>query len=241
MKKALRRIAVVPARGGSKRVPLKNIADLLGKPAITYVLDVVRDSGLFSEIHVSTDSPLIRSIVEGAGYPVTFDRPSEFSADTTPILDVTRWVVGEYARRGLRFDVVATIMPTAVLLEATQLLAAIRLFEREASKQPIVAVVEATSPLEKAMTMDATGALRPLHVAGFSRRTQEGHPIYFDAGSFFVATPDQIERPGPTLEHLKGFRLPAYAAVDVDDSEDLELARRLLAGRLYLSRKSDLS
>lgn len=232
------RLAVVPARGGSKRVPLKNIADFLGKPAITHVLDAARMADAFSPIHVSTESARIRTVVEEAGHPPAFERPTALSGDQTPVLDVTRWVVAEYARRGHEFDVVATIMPTAVLLQAHHLVEALRLFEQTHTQGPLVAVVKATSPLEKAMTIDDTDRLHPVSQKDFGRRSQDGRPIYFDAGSFFLATPRQIQSAGTTLSNLRGFRLPPYAAVDIDEDEDLELARHLLAGRRYLESEA---
>lgn len=232
--KGVRRLAVLPARGGSKRVPLKNIVDLLGKPAITYVLDAARAANVFDDIHVSTESMLIREVVEEAGNPPAFARPGALSRDETPILDVTRWVVAEYVRRGQEFDVVATIMPTAVLLRARHLVEALRLFEEAPAQGPVIAVVKATSPFEKALTMDETGRLSPVRPKDFGRRSQDGSSIYFDAGSFFLASPHQIRAADVTLSHLRGFRLPPHAAVDIDDSEDLELARHLLAGRRYL-------
>ena len=87
-----KRIAIIPARGGSKRIPTKNIRNFCGKPIISYILHAVSDSCLFDEIHVSTDCTEIASVVETEGYPVAFYRPSNLSDDFTSY-PVVRYVL----------------------------------------------------------------------------------------------------------------------------------------------------
>src|SRR5438874_1339312 len=99
-----RRLAVIPARGGSKRIKNKNIRDFCGKPMIAYVLEVARESGLFDKIHVSTESAEIRQTVERLGFAVDFARPAELADDHTPIMPVLKHVVTTYASRGQTFD-----------------------------------------------------------------------------------------------------------------------------------------
>ena len=84
------RIAIIPARGGSKRIKGKNIIDFEGRPMISYPLMAVKQSGLFSKIHVSTDNQEIADVVKGLGFPIDFLRPDHLADDHTPVLEVAR-------------------------------------------------------------------------------------------------------------------------------------------------------
>lgn len=216
---------------------MKNVAPLLGRPVMAWTLDAVRGSGLFDVIHVSTDSAAVVAIAAGEGHEPEFLRPAEFAADDTPILAVTRWTLDEYDARGRRFDTAVTVQPTAVLLQAAHLRGGVEQFER--TGRPVVAVVPSAGTLEKAMRLDEDGNLMPVDPLSFDRRSQEGQRVVFDAGSFFTGTPQQIREAGSTLSSLVGYLLPRHAAVDIDEEEDLELARCLLAGRIYLKNHSE--
>jgi N-acylneuraminate cytidylyltransferase len=93
-------LAIIPARGGSKRIKNKNIIDFCGRPIIAYSLDCARQSGLFDKIHVSTDSPEIAEVAEQLGYPVDFPRTADLADDMTPLMPVIQWVVQQYVARG---------------------------------------------------------------------------------------------------------------------------------------------
>jgi len=109
----IKRLAIIPARGGSKRIPNKNILEFCGKPIISYILEVVKNSNLFDVIHVSTDSEAIADVVAKLGFPVDFFRPSELADDYTPVMPVLKYVHDEYMKRGRVFDQVWSLMPTS--------------------------------------------------------------------------------------------------------------------------------
>ena len=92
-------LAIIPARGGSKRIPNKNIRNFCGKPIISYILDAAKKSGLFNTIHVSTDSKQIIKVVENLGFKIDFVRPSDLADDYTPIMPVLKFVVEEYEKK----------------------------------------------------------------------------------------------------------------------------------------------
>ena len=89
----VKRIAIIPARGGSKRIPNKNIRDFCGKPMISYALEAARDSALFDCIHVSTDSKKIAEATQKEGFDVDFMRTAELSDDHTPTMPVLKYVL----------------------------------------------------------------------------------------------------------------------------------------------------
>src|SRR3546814_9129919 len=94
------RIAIIPARGGSKRIKDKNIVDFCGKPMISYALEAARASGLFDVIHVSTDSERIAAVADDLGFPVAFLRDPSMAGDHTPLMPVLRWVLERFRDSG---------------------------------------------------------------------------------------------------------------------------------------------
>ena len=114
-----RRLAIIPARGGSKRIADKNIRAFCGRPMIAHILDTARASGLFEVIHVSTESPRIASVVEALGFEVHFPRPiAQLADDKTPLMPVLRYVTETFQSRGQTFDEVWLLMACAPLIEA---------------------------------------------------------------------------------------------------------------------------
>ena len=123
-----KRLAIIPARIGSKRIPQKNIRDFFGKPMIYYALETVIKSKLFDKIHVSTDSDLIIDLVNEFGLLVDFKRPEELSDDITPLMPVLKFVVEEYLKIGETFNEVWMIMPCSPLINENDLLRASKMF-----------------------------------------------------------------------------------------------------------------
>jgi hypothetical protein len=110
-----RNLAVIPLRGGSKRLPRKNVRDLLGKPIFAYTVDHAKDSGLFTDILVSTDSPEFAGLAAEHGAPPAFLRPAELATDSASLDDVLLHAVDEFARRGTVFDNVCMLWATSPL------------------------------------------------------------------------------------------------------------------------------
>lgn len=112
------RIAIIPARGGSKRIPKKNIKDFCGRPMIIHILEELRNACIFDEIHVSTDDPEIFSIVSSHGFKPDFFRPHELGGDYEPLSSVINYVLRHFLINGITFDTVGLFFPTAPLLTA---------------------------------------------------------------------------------------------------------------------------
>ena len=123
-----KRLAIIPARGGSKRIKNKNIKYFCGKPMIAYMLDTARKSSLFNTIHVSTENIEIRNKVNELGFEIDFMRPLDLADDYTPIMPVLRFVVESYAKQGVFFDQVWLLMACAPLIEVEDLVAAEKMF-----------------------------------------------------------------------------------------------------------------
>ena len=130
------RLALIPARGGSKRIPKKNITSFCGKPMIAYALEAAAKSGLFDKIHVSTDSHEIRNVVEDLGFPVEFMRDPNLADDFTGLAPVLRWVIEQYKARGEIYNEICCIMPAAPLLSSQDIINAFDIFTNEKGKYP---------------------------------------------------------------------------------------------------------
>lgn len=224
-------LAIVPARGGSRRIKDKNILDFSGKPMMSYILEAARDSGIFSEIHVSTDSARIARVAARLGFPVEFMRGPGLSGDRAPLMAVLRWTLEEYARRGRVFAEVGLLTATAPLVEARDLVCAYRLFRRHGSRHQVIATSPLPVPMEWALDRDAAGWISFRTPGAASIRSQELRRAYFDTGLFAFFDAREILRPPSRPRRVLSTVLPRDKAVDIDEPEDLELARVLFHGR----------
>lgn len=228
------RIAIIPARGGSKRIPNKNIRDFCGKPMIAHILHVAQASGLFDVIHVSTESADVRETVEKIGLSVDFMRPGELADDHTPIMPVLKYVADTYAAKGQLFDQVWMLMACAPLIEACDLQQAAALFDRAGGYDPVLAVAEYPAPIERAFSRAEDGKLIPVQAAMFAVRSQDLEKKYFDAGAFAVF-PTATVRASQGAGSGSGFIayvLPKVKAIDIDDQADWDLAEAMYRLRL---------
>jgi len=225
----VKRLAIIPARGGSKRISNKNIRDFCGQPMITYVLGAARDSGLFSTVHVSTESESIHDVAATFGFPPDFPRPESLADDRTPIMPVLRYTAEEYARRGQHFDEIWLLMACAPLIKADDLIAAANLFSESGSNSPVLAVSEYPAPIEWAFRRSKEGLLRAIQPGMFAVRSQDIEKAYFDSGSFAVFPSSRIlsSAGAGSDDDFIGYVLPKNSAIDIDEEEDWKFAELL--------------
>lgn len=224
-----KRLAVIPARGGSKRIPNKNIREFSGKPIISYIINAAKESGLFSKIHVSTESDEIANVAAMCNYYPEFMRPIYLADDHTPIMPVLQYVAAEYAKRGFIFDQIWLLMACSPLVGAHDLIEAEDMFRRHGSQAPLQAVSEYPVPIDWAFNLDPDGLLRPVSPGMFAARSQDLPKRYFDAGAF-TAYPSSwvIDSIGAgTNENFYGYVLPKWTAVDIDDEADWQFLEKV--------------
>lgn len=221
-------LAIIPARGGSKRIPHKNGRMVAGRPLLAWTLDAVDAAGVFDEVHVSTDERDLADIAADAGHPVGFLRDPALADDHTPLRPVLRWVVDRYEDAGRRVDVVALVAATAMLLEPGDLSGAMDRFDAVGRAAPVMAVTRYPAPIEWAFRIDADWRLKALDLPSHARRSQDLEGHVYDAGAFLIMTVEQLRAETPPGY---GVLLPTARAVDVDDEDDLELVELLLLGR----------
>jgi pseudaminic acid cytidylyltransferase len=228
------KIAIVPARGGSKRIPEKNVIDFHGRPLMSYPILAAELSGLFDVIHVSTDSPRIAEVAASLGHAVDFMRDPALADDHTPLLPVLQWTIDQYARRGKCFESVCLLMPTAPLIDADDLKQAEAIFRDHGATNTVMAISRFPAPIEWAFRLDTTERLVPCQPGMTAVRSQDLAPAYYDTGTFLFI-PEADVRAGRLDEaRMIAYHLPRQKTVDIDDYEDLELARILYRGKAAL-------
>lgn len=216
-----KRIAVITARGGSKRIPRKNIRSFLGKPIISYSIHAALDSGLFDEVMVSTDDAEIAEIAMEYGAKVPFMRSEATSGDYATTNDVLKEVFLEYKKRGQDFETAVCIYPTAPFITAEKLKAAVQLREREQA-DAVTPVVQYSFPPQRAFVI-REGCLQYESPQYAVTRSQDLEPIYHDCGQFYVLKVDNVIQDKKAMRIIP-YVLPESEVQDIDQEEDWKLA-----------------
>ncbi|MBF0096748.1 MAG: acylneuraminate cytidylyltransferase family protein [Magnetococcales bacterium] len=223
-----RRIGIIPARGGSKRVPRKNIRDFCGKPMMAHILAAAAASGLFDVLHVSTEDPEIMAIAADLGYPVHFPRPMALADDHTGLMPVLKSVVHTFQSMGYAFDQVVLLMACSPLIDAEDLQQAAALFAQVGGQAPVLSMAPYAVPIEWAFSRQASGAIIPVQPGMFATRSQDLEPRYYHTGNYVFFPTERVLRDGPVDQSgYVGHILPKWKGIDIDDDEDWYLAEAL--------------
>jgi pseudaminic acid cytidylyltransferase len=220
------RLAIIPARGGSKRIPDKNIREFCGRPMIGHILQTAANSKLFDTIHVSTESHRVADVVQSLGHRIDFFRPDELADDHTPLMPVLRYVAETYAASGRRYDEIWLLMACSPLIESDDLIGASEFFRFSGGQRSVMTVAQYPAPVEWAYRRNDDGLLVPLRPEMLAVRSQDINPTYFDTGSFCIypaSTVLKSEGAGDYSAYV-GYLLPRQKAIDIDSEEDLQLA-----------------
>lgn len=220
------RLAVIPARGGSKRIPRKNIRPFAGKPMIGYAIDAARASGVIDRIVVSTDDAEIAAVAAAMGAELPFQRPAELADDHTPTVPVVAHAIRACQALGWDIGPVCCIYPGVPFIEPSEIAQALRLLERGRAPYAFP-VAPFRSMVQRALQRDGEGITRPLYPEYADTRTQDLPPAYHDAGQFYWGRADawlaglNIHRNGCTIV------LPEWRVVDIDTPDDWQRAELL--------------
>ncbi|MBQ6379051.1 MAG: pseudaminic acid cytidylyltransferase [Prevotella sp.] len=221
MKKCL---CIIPARGGSKRIPHKNIADFKGAPIISYSIKAVQESGIADEIMVSTDDPVIAEVAKQYGAKVPFLRDASTSNDTAGVAAVLVEVVNEYQKRCMAFEYVLAVYATQPLLKPSNLVKAFEQLSTTKGAESICTVEQYSYPPQRATVIDENGELKQLHPENYYARSQDLQPIYHDCNQFFLFKTYALLRDQKLYtEHTLPFILAESESQDIDTMEDWKL------------------
>lgn len=218
-----KRIAVITARGGSKRIPKKNIRAFCGRPIIEYSIEAAQKSGLFDEVMVSTDSEEIAEIAKAAGAALPFMRSAENAGDYASTADVLFEVLTEYEKNGKCFDTVCCLYPTAPFVTAEKLKRAVALLE-EQDVDSVVPVVRYSFPPQRAFVVrDGFTVMKyPEHAV---TRSQDLEPYFHDCGQFYCMQTERfLTKKQIFTDCMLSIEMPEMQVQDIDNESDWKLA-----------------
>lgn len=216
-------IAIITARGGSKRIPNKNKKDFLGKPIMCYSIEAALFSGLFEEVMVSTDDEEIAQIAGAAGANVPFMRSAATANDFATTDDVLLEVLSEYEKRGRIFEYMACIYPTAPFVTAEKLQNAFRILKEE-NASGVMPVVQFSFPPQRGMAVRG-GRLEYCYPENAMKRSQDLETIYHDCGQFyFYRTAEYRACKGDLKDGYVPIVMPETQVQDIDNLSDWKLA-----------------
>lgn len=217
------RIAIITARGGSKRIPGKNIKEFCGKPIIAYSIEAAISSNDFDEVMVSTDSEEIARVAKHYGAKVPFLRSKETSNDFATTSDVLCEVIAEYEKMGKHFDVLCCIYPTAPFLTAEKLKNALEKFEKS-NADSLMPVVPFSFPPQRAMIIQNSKLIYQ-YPEFVKSRSQDLTPLYHDCGQFYICLTKAFKKYNSIITpNSVPFILSDEEVQDIDNLSDWILA-----------------
>lgn len=217
-----RNLAIITARGGSKRIPRKNIKEFCGKPILSYSIKAALDAGIFDTVMVSTDDEEIAALAKEAGAVVPFLRSSETANDFASTDDVIMEVITEYQKRGEEFDAFCCIYPTAPFLTGDRLREAMELLHTADSVMPIVPF---SYPPQRGLIINEKGQVERQFPEYATTRSQDLPKVYHDCGQFYACRTKPFLDAGTTdVENLLPLVLSEMEVQDIDTLEDWEIA-----------------
>ena len=226
-------LGIVPARGGSKGVPGKNVRPLAGRTLLEYTARAARESGVLDRVILSTDSPEIADTGRRAGLDVPFMRPATLASDDTPMLPVIQHALESLARDGWSPDMIVLLQPTSPLRRPDHIRAAVTTL-RDTKADSVVTVVEIPRHLSPDYVMRIDGGrLQPFLPEGARvTRRQDARPAYCRDGTVYAFWRATIERFGGIYgEDCRPLLIDARESLSIDSPADWDAAERLLAGR----------
>ncbi|MBI5403289.1 MAG: pseudaminic acid cytidylyltransferase [Ignavibacteriae bacterium] len=219
----MKNIAIITARGGSKRIPGKNIRDFLGKPVIAYSIEAAVNSGCFDEVMVSTDDKEIAAVSEKYGAKIPFFRSEKNSDDFATTSEVLTEVLGRYIESGFKFDNACCIYPAAPFIKTDTIKKAFKEFIDE-DAYALMPVVRFGYPIQRAFKTDGH-FLKLLQPENINKRSQDLEPAYHDAGQFYwLRIKEFLVNKSIITDKTAYYEIPELYAQDIDDESDWNIA-----------------
>ncbi|NQX94110.1 MAG: pseudaminic acid cytidylyltransferase [Erythrobacter sp.] len=220
-------IAIIPARGGSKRIPRKNILPFTGKPMIGYAIEAALRSPVIERVLVTTDDEAIADIARDLGAEVPFTRPPELADDHTPTVPVIQHAIKAAREAGWNVTRAVCIYPGVPFIEGDDLARALQLLMEHEDAGFAFPVAEFPSAIQRALRRREDGTITPFSPEYSQTRTQDLEPAYYDAGQFYWAHADTWLSGADAHKNARVVVLPSWRVVDIDTPEDWERAEAL--------------
>lgn len=222
-------MAIIPARGGSKRIPRKNIKLFHGKPMIAYSIDAAMQSGCFDKIIVSTDDHEIAAVAQKYGAEVPFIRPEVISDDYATTMDVMHHAITWCEEQGWEIDVVCCLYATAPFVTSAYLIEGLQRLEKD-NAEFVFSAATFSFPIQRAIKLSDIGAVSMFEPSKEQIRSQDLEEAYHDAGQFYWGRKAAfLERKSIFAAHSRVVMLPRNRVQDIDTPEDWEFAEALFS------------
>lgn len=216
-------IAIITARGGSKRIPRKNIKDFCGRPILAYSIEAALNSGEFDTVMVSTDDEEIAGIAVSCGAEVPFFRSEETSNDHATTVDVLREVLGTYEGKGIHYEYACCIYPTAPFVTGERLKEAMEQLENTAADSLVPVVAYSFPPQRAFVIREQKVAYQYPEFAAM--RSQDLETIYHDCGQFYLFRTEMLKKQNTLIgKNTIPYVMPETEVQDIDNESDWMLA-----------------
>lgn len=222
-------IAIIPARGGSKRIPRKNIKFFGGKPMLAHAIGAASKSGLFEQIVVSTDDEEIGAVAREWGAVTPFVRPDDLADDYSATVPVVAHAIQVCQSLGWAFEHVCCIYPCVPLIDVSDLSQGLALLKGAERTDYCFPVTQFASPIQRALRRLGDGKMQSFYEQYWLTRTQDLEPAYYDAGQFYWGRPEAWLRNSQILSNANGYVIPDWRVVDIDTPDDWLRAEALYA------------
>ena len=224
MKNKIRTLAVIPARGGSKRIKNKNIKTFNGKPMIYWPINELKKTKIFDKILVSTDSLKIKKYAQSLAVEVPFIRPKNISDDFSPTIDVVNHAIKWLKNRGLKYDYICCVYPTAVLMKKKFIIDTFKLIKKN-NKKFIFPASKFEYPILRSFKKDKKGKIKMLYPKYFKYRSQDLEEYFHDAGQFYWGSEKSWLKKFKFFGKYSDFyEIPKLQSQDIDTLEDFKIA-----------------
>lgn len=217
-------VGIIPARGGSKRIPRKNIRAFAGQPIIAYSIKAALEAGCFFDVMVSTDDDEISQTAKDFGASVPFLRSEQNSDDYSGIAEVVVEVLDQYEKAGKTFEYFCCLLPTAPFVTSERLLEARDLLFASGAKT-VVPVTRFSYPIQRSMKIENGGTLKMFWPENYDKRSQDLEPAYHDVGQFYFGRCDDLRKTMRMFtENTVPLIIPEMEVQDIDSEEDWKIA-----------------
>ena len=217
------KIAIIPARSGSKRIKNKNIKNFLGKPIISYTIKKLKESGLFKKIYVSTNCQKIAKISKKYGAEVPFIRDNRLAGDNISTIDVISNFLTSSLIAKMKIELVCCVYPCTPLLQISDIKKGIRLFFKKKSSF-VYPVLKYKHPIQRSFTMSKLGKIKYFFPKYETYRTQDLKIHFHDAGQFYISSPHNWKNKKKLHIDSICFETKNFNAIDIDDLDDWKMA-----------------
>lgn len=219
----MKKVAIITARGGSKRIPRKNIKEFCGKPILAYSIQAALEAGVFDTVMVSTDDMEIAEIAKKYGAEVPFYRSEKTANDYATTADVILEVIEEYEKLGQFFDMVCCIYPTAPFLTADKLKDAVQRLENS-DADTLIPVVTFSYPVQRALVIREEKLVFE-YPEFLDSRSQDLEPHYHDVGQFYIMKTEAFKKSRKIMVgNILPFEISEMEVQDIDNQTDWEIA-----------------